>query len=375
MVYFGVINVVQVQGCWFSDDIIVLGLCDVVKYVMWYVVVMCCELFDVVIELLCQCYGCMELVCVDQCLVIYLYELFVFLFDLWQCLLFLYFLGVLSQLFYLCECFFEYVWLEVVVGMICEELFVVLVSVDDLLVLFLGVLLVEVMVVNLFGVIGVDMVVWDVFFFYCYGECYDVYCVCCLYISVLFDMLLLVCICDYVLEMFYLVLCFGIYILFYCGVINMWLVMYFLLIVLLDCVLCVGGQIYVWEEGCCVMFDDIFEYEVWNYSVQIWVVLILDSWNFDLIEVEWLVVIDLVVVIGDFNCLGLQCDVVFVVVFWYLLVDLFLLVYLRCLKKQELEGNLFYWGEYMKYDLNCLLLVVCMVLCVGIFLVVGVVQV
>jgi aspartate beta-hydroxylase len=63
----------------------------------------------------------------------------------------------------------------------------------------------------------------------------------------------------------------------------------------------VGGETHAWREGRCVTFDDSFEHEAWNRSDRDRVVLILDSWNPDLSEVERLAVTDLVAAIGDYN--------------------------------------------------------------------------
>jgi aspartate beta-hydroxylase len=50
-----------------------------------------------------------------------------------------------------------------------------------------------------------------------------------------------------------------------------------------------------------VSFDDTFEHEAWNRSDRTRVVMILDSWNPDLTDVERAAVTDLVEAIGDFN--------------------------------------------------------------------------
>jgi aspartate beta-hydroxylase len=85
------------------------------------------------------------------------------------------------------------------------------------------------------------------------------------------------------------------------GVTNTRLVTHLPLIVPSDCAIRVGGEIHEWQEGRCVTFDDTFEHEAWNNSSETRVVLILDSWNPDLTEVERVAVTDLVEVIGDFN--------------------------------------------------------------------------
>jgi aspartyl/asparaginyl beta-hydroxylase (cupin superfamily) len=53
-----------------------------------------------------------------------------------------------------------------------------------------------------------------------------------------------------------------------------------------DCALRVGNEIRRWEEGKCLVFDDHFEHESWNYTKQPRVVLILDIWHPDLTNRE-----------------------------------------------------------------------------------------
>ena len=43
-----------------------------------------------------------------------------------------------------------------------------------------------------------------------------------------------------------------------------------------NCAIRVGNETYEWQEGKCVVFDDMFEHEAWNKSDQLRVVLILD---------------------------------------------------------------------------------------------------
>ena len=55
------------------------------------------------------------------------------------------------------------------------------------------------------------------------------------------------------------------------------------------------------QEGSCAAFGDIFEHEAWNDSGQTRVVLILDSSNPGLHEIERAAAGDLMATIGDFN--------------------------------------------------------------------------
>ena len=78
------------------------------------------------------------------------------------------------------------------------------------------------------------------------------------------------------------------------GVTNTRLVTHLPLIVPPDCAIRVGGQEPAWQEGRCVTFDGTWEYEAWNRSGQLRVVLIVDGWHPDLSEVERAALTDLV---------------------------------------------------------------------------------
>jgi aspartate beta-hydroxylase len=71
------------------------------------------------------------------------------------------------------------------------------------------------------------------------------------------------------------------------GAVNGRLVVHLPLIVPPDCgALSAVGEARGWEEGKLMMFDDSFEHEAWNHSDQTRVVLIFDTWNPNLSEVE-----------------------------------------------------------------------------------------
>lgn len=299
--YLGAINAAQLQGRWLSDDTTAPGLRDAVKHAARYVAAGRRELFDAVIEPLRQRYGRTELARVDQCLAIYLHELPAPLPDPLQRPLFLYFPGVPSQPFYPRERFPEHARLEAAVEEVREELRAVLADAGDPLVPFLGAPSAQAVAAKLLGSTGAQEAAWDAFFFYRHGERYDANCARCPRTSALLDTLPLVRIRDHAPETLYSVLRPGTHILPHRGVTNTRLVTHLPLIVPPECALRVGGQTHVWEEGRCVTFDDTFEHEAWNRSGQTRVVLIMDSWNPDLTEVERLAVTDLVAAIGDFN--------------------------------------------------------------------------
>jgi aspartate beta-hydroxylase len=71
------------------------------------------------------------------------------------------------------------------------------------------------------------------------------------------------------------------------GAVNGRLVVHLPLIVPPDCgALSAVGEARGWQEGRLMMFDDSFEHEAWNHSDQTRVVLIFDTWNPNLSEVE-----------------------------------------------------------------------------------------
>jgi aspartate beta-hydroxylase len=299
--YLGAINAAQAQGRWLSDATTAPGLREAVKHATQYVAAGRRELFDAVIEPLRQRYGRAELARVDQCLAIYLHELPAPLPDPRQRPKFLYFPGVPSRTFYPRERFPEQERLEAAVDVVRAELRAVLSDAGDRLVPFLGAPTAEAVAAQLLGSTGAQEAAWDAFFFYRHGVRYDANCARCPRTSELLDALPLVRVRDHAPETLYSVLRPGTHILPHRGVTNTRLVTHLPLIVPTDCALRVGGETHVWEEGRCVTFDDTFEHEAWNHSGQTRVVLILDSWNPDLTDVERLAVTDLVEAIGDFN--------------------------------------------------------------------------
>ena len=68
-----------------------------------------------------------------------------------------------------------------------------------------------------------------------------------------------------------------------------------------DLALHVSGEIMRWHEGRCFSFDDTFEHEAWNRSGETRVVVLLDTWNPYLSEVETEALTALIGSIGDFN--------------------------------------------------------------------------
>lgn len=301
MTYLDAIGTAQAQGRWLSDETTAPGLRDAVKHATRLVAATRRELFDAVIEPLRQRYGRSELTRVDQCLAIYLNELPAPRPDPRQRPSFLYFPGVPSQPFYPRERFPEHARLEAMAETLREEWRTVLAGADDPLEPFLGAPSAEAVAARLLASTGTQQAAWDAFFFYRHGERYDDHCARCPRTSALLDTLPLVRIRDHSPETLFSVLRPGTHILPHRGVTNTRLVTHLPLVVPPDCALRVGGQTHRWEEGRCVTFDDTFEHEAWNRSGLTRVVLIMDSWNPDLTDVEQRAVTDLVAAIGDFH--------------------------------------------------------------------------
>jgi aspartate beta-hydroxylase len=299
--YLGAINAAQAHGRWLSDATTAPGVRDAVKHAMQYVAAGRRELFDAIIEPLRQRHGRSELARVDQCLSIYLHEQPAPLPDPRQRPGFLYFPGIPSQTFYPRERFPAQVRLEAAVDAIREELRTVLSDAQDNLVPFLGTPSAEAISARLLASSGTQEAAWDAFFFYRHGVRHDAHCARCPRTVGLLDSMPLARVRDHAPEALYSVLRPGTHILPHRGVTNTRLVTHLPLIVPPDCALRVGGETHVWKEGRCVTFDDTFEHEAWNNSEQTRVVLIMDSWNPDLSEVERVAVAELVAAIGDFH--------------------------------------------------------------------------
>lgn len=298
--YFSAINSAQAQGRWLSDQTTPPGMREAVKYAMNYVDVGRHDLFDAVIEPLRQRHGAGALGRVEHALAIYLGEQPLNLPDTRQKPKFLYFPDVPSQTYYAQDRFPWHRDLEAATQTIREELSEVLHQGADNLEPFLGTHQPEALYTHLSST-GSEDARWDAFFFYRHGDRYDDHCRRCPKTIALLDSMPMVRIREHGPEALFSVLRPGTHILPHRGVTNTRLVTHLPLIVPSDCAIKVGGEDHVWQEGQCVTFDDTFEHEAWNDSDQTRVVLIVDSWNPDLTEVEQQAVSDLVASIGDFN--------------------------------------------------------------------------
>jgi len=296
--YFGAINIAQRQGHWLSDETTAPGGRDAVQHAVRYVAAGRHALFDGVLEPLRQRYGRSDLVRVEQALAGYLGEKPVNWPDPRQKAKFLYFPGVPSRTYYPRDRFPWYEELEAKTNVIRDELREVLQETQSLEP-FLGNAPKE--RPDMLQAWGSSPATWDAYFFHRHGNRYDEHCERCPHTAALLDVLPLDRVRNHSPETLFSVLRPGSHILPHRGVTNTRVVTHLPLIVPPDCALRVGGEIHTWQEGRCVTFDDTMEHEAWNKSGETRVVLILDSWNPDLSEIEQLAVTDLVEAIGDFN--------------------------------------------------------------------------
>lgn len=143
--------------------------------------------------------------------------------------------------------------------------------------------------------------VWDAFFFYRHGSKVAKNQQACPATTSVLERLPLVRIREHAPEICFSMLTPGTHILPHHGVTNTRLVMHLPLVVPDGCSLVVGGQSHQWKRGECVVFDDTYLHEAWNFGSERRVVLILDVWNPYLSEAERLAITELVGTIGDFN--------------------------------------------------------------------------
>jgi aspartate beta-hydroxylase len=297
-VYFGALRVAQNQGRWLSDATTAPALREAVKHAMRYVDTGRPAWFRRALEPLQQRHGAAAMRRVEQCLAGYLGERSSTSPDPRQRPKFLYFPGIPNRPFYAPEDFAWHGALEAAAPLIREELQDVLAQ-SHSLEAFLGAP--PPGEAPMLQSSGPGSAAWDAYFFYRHGERHDAHVAACPHTAAMLDSLPLTRIRAHAPEILFSVLSPGTHILPHTGVTNVRLVTHLPLIVPPDCALRVGGETHVWQEGQCVTFDDTFEHEAWNHSAETRVVLILDSWNPDLTEVEREAVTQLIEAIGDFN--------------------------------------------------------------------------
>lgn len=299
LAYFGAVNSAQAEGRWMSDATTAPGLRQSVQHAMRFIDAGRRRTFDAVLQPLRERYGRSELSRLEDCLAIYLGERQAQIPDARQKPKFLYFPGIPSQPYYGTDRFPWQADLEAATDVIREELMAVLAE-NRPLQPFLGEQSAEELQGHLRSS-GVQPAAWDAYFFYRHGDRFDDHHASCPRTSAVLERVPLVRIRDHAPETLFSILSPGTHILPHRGVTNTRLVTHLPLIVPPDCAINVGGELHEWKEGRCVTFDDTFEHEAWNRSNTTRVVVIMDSWNPDLTEVERVAVTDLVEAIGDFN--------------------------------------------------------------------------
>lgn len=295
--YFGALNIAQARGRWLSDETTEPGAREVVQHAVQYVATGRHAWFHQALDPLRERYGRSELLRVENALAGYLGERAIDWPDPRQKPTFFYFPGIPTHTYYPRERFAWYEELESLTDEIRGELRGVLQEADGVEP-FLGNAPGE--RPDLLKAWGAGEAVWDAYFFHRHGARYDEHCARCPRTAAALEALPLDFIRAHSPETLFSVLRPGTHILPHRGVTNTRLTTHLPLIVPPDCAIRVGGEIHAWQEGRCVTFDDTVEHEAWNKSSQTRVILLFDSWNPDLTEIERLAVTDLVETIGDF---------------------------------------------------------------------------
>jgi len=296
--YLRAITAAQNQGYWLSEASTPPALHAAVTHAMDFVHRGRQQILAAVLQPLRAQHGAAAMQRIERCLAMYLGDAQTTIADPHQKPKFLYFPDLPTRAYFASDLFPWQVELEKHTDVIREEMQALLAQ-PDALEPFLGVSTPAEGDQYLQGSRGAPS--WDAFFFYRHGERQDANCARCPQTAAVIDALPIVRIREHAPEICFSVLTPGTHILPHHGVTNTRLVTHLPLIVPEDCAIRVGGEEHAWQEGRCVTFDDTFEHEAWNRSHSTRVVLILDSWNPYLTDVERIAVTDLVAAIGDFN--------------------------------------------------------------------------
>ena len=140
---------------------------------------------------------------------------------------------------------------------------------------------------------------WTGYYFYRHGERRQDNCSACPVTAAALDGIELIRIRAHGPEVLHSVFTPGTHLLPHRGVTNARAVSHLPMMIPDDCALRVGGEERAWREGQTLVFDDTYEHEAWNRSVELRVVLIADVWNPYLSDVERAAVTDVIAAIGD----------------------------------------------------------------------------
>ncbi len=304
--YFGAVMQAQAQGRWLSEATTAPALRNLVLNAMRIIETGRRQLFVDALEPLRTKYGDAALARVQACVDTYLGETPAHYPDPRQRPKFLYFPGLPATTYFDRALFPWYAQLESKIDVIRDELLAVLRD-DRGIEPFLKFDTPDQTEGHLAGE-GAEPN-WDAFFFYRHGERNDANCARCPRTAAILDALPLVRIREHAPEICFSMLTPGTHILPHRGVTNTRVVTHLPLIVPENCAIVVGAESREWREGECFTFDDTYEHEAWNRGASTRVVMLMDSCNPHLSEIEREAVTVLVAVIGDFNrAAGISSD-------------------------------------------------------------------
>jgi aspartate beta-hydroxylase len=142
---------------------------------------------------------------------------------------------------------------------------------------------------------------WDAYFFYRHGQRYAEEHASCPQTSAVLESLPLVRIAEHAPEICFSVLGAGSHILPHYGTSNIRSVVHLPLIVPEDCALKVLDSEIPGKAGSCFAFDDTYLHEAWNRSAAPRVILLMDTWNPHLTEIEKIALAEIVAKTGHLN--------------------------------------------------------------------------
>ena len=142
---------------------------------------------------------------------------------------------------------------------------------------------------------------WDAYFFYRHGEKFEQHHLECPNTAATLESLPLVRISEHAPEICFSILTAGTHILPHYGTSNIRSVVHLPLIVPDNCALKVQDELIPGKAGECFAFDDTFLHEAWNRGNSHRAILLMDTWNPYLSEVERICLGELIKTIGHFN--------------------------------------------------------------------------
>lgn len=149
--------------------------------------------------------------------------------------------------------------------------------------------------------LGGKQAAWDAYFFYRHGRHYAEEHAACPRTSAVLESLPLVRITEHAPEICFSVLGAGSHILPHYGTSNIRSVVHLPLIVPENCALKVLDTEIPGKSGACFAFDDTYLHEAWNRSSVPRVILLMDTWNPHLTEIEKIALTEIVAKTGHLN--------------------------------------------------------------------------